>query len=209
VVEKIKKIIPYYVRITRLIRDIPSTSIVAGNKISNLRQVLKKKSEEEGWQCKCIRCREIRNKFAASKNLKLFRQDYNASDGKEIFLSFEDRDRKNLYSLLRLRINSGVHSLECILRQAQDDAYRLKPELQAIIREVHTYGQMMPIKSKNKKSPQHTGLGKKLIAEAERITQKEFGVKKIAVISGIGVRDYYWKLGYRLEDGYMVKKLKV
>jgi elongator complex protein 3 len=198
---EIKKIIPYYVRITRLIRDIPSTSIVAGNKVSNLRQVLKKKSEEEGWQCKCIRCREVRSKFAKFKNSKLFRQDYDASDGKEIFLSFEDRKRKNLYSLLRLRINSGVHSLEC-------KAYELKPELHAIIREVHTYGKLVQIKSKNKKSPQHTGLGKKLILEAERITQEEFNIKKIAVISGIGVRDYYRKLGYRLEDGYMVKKLK-
>ena len=227
---EIKKIIPYYVRITRLIRDIPSTSIVAGNKVSNLRQVLKKKSEEENWQCKCIRCREIRDKFIPPLTppkrgrtipsplkrgrtvppllgearwgiLKLFRQDYNASDGKEIFLSFEDKERKNLYSLLRLRINSGVHSLEC-------KTYRLEPELQAIIREVHTYGQLTPIKSKNKKSPQHIGLGKKLIMEAEKIALQEFGVKKIAVISGIGVRDYYRKLGYKLENGYMIKKLK-
>ena len=146
------------------------------------------------------------------KDLKLFRQDYDASDGKEIFLSFEDKERKNIYSLLRLRINSGVHSLEC-------KTYRLKPELHflnklsvlnnaAIIREVHTYGQLVPIKSKNKKSPQHTGLGKKLIAEAEKITREEFDLKKIAVISGVGVRDYYRKLGYRLEDGYMTRKLK-
>jgi elongator complex protein 3 len=184
---EIKKIIPYYVRITRLIRDIPSTSIVAGNKVSNLRQVLNKKSEEEGWRCKCIRCREVKNKFTESKNLKLFRQDYNASNGKEIFLSFEDQERKNLYSLLRLRINENNT---------------------AIIREVHTYGQMLPIKSKSKKSPQHIGLGKKLILEAEKITLNEFNLKKIAVISGIGVRDYYRKLGYRLEDGYMVKFLK-
>jgi elongator complex protein 3 len=119
--------------------------------------------------------------------VKLFRQDYNASAGKEIFLSFEDKERKNLYSLLRLRINENNT---------------------ATIREVHTYGKLVQIKSKNKKSPQHTGLGKKLIIEAERITQKEFGIKKIAVISGVGVRDYYRKLGYRLEDGYMVKYLK-
>ncbi|MEA1937248.1 MAG: tRNA uridine(34) 5-carboxymethylaminomethyl modification radical SAM/GNAT enzyme Elp3 [Patescibacteria group bacterium] len=222
---EIKKIIPYYVRITRLIRDIPSTSIVAGNKISNLRQALKKKSEEENWQCKCIRCREVRNKNplifkklrnknplllkegqGVVENLKLFRQDYNASDGKEIFLSFEDKERKNLYSLLRLRINSGVLSLE---RKSiiSNSAYRLKPELQAIIREIHTYGQMMPIKYKSKKSPQHIGLGKKLILEAEKITREEFGLKKIAVISGIGVRDYYRKLGYELENEYMVKNL--
>ncbi len=196
---EIKKIIPYYIRITRLIRDIPSTSIIAGNKVSNLRQVLKKKSEEEGWRCKCIRCREVGNKFAEFKNLKLFRQDYDASDGKEIFLSFEDRERKNLYSLLRLRINrcwTPIKVSNTFVKNA------------AIIREVHTYGQLVPIKSKNKKSPQHTGLGKKLIAEAEKITLEEFRIKKIAVISGIGVRDYYRKLGYRLESGYMVKKLK-
>ena len=213
---KIKKIIPYYVRITRVIRDIPTTSIVAGNKISNLRQVLKKKSEEKGWQCKCIRCREVGNSFmprpivGAGRDLplRLFRQDYNASNGKEIFLSFEDRKRVNIYSLLRLRINSGVHSLERILQQAQNDNYRLKPELQTIIREVHTYGKMMPIKSKNKNSPQHIGLGKKLILEAERIISEEFNLKKIAVISGVGVRDYYRKLGYRLENGYMVKSLR-
>ncbi len=234
---EIKKIIPYYIRITRLIRDIPSTSIVAGNKVSNLRQVLKKKSEEENWRCKCIRCREVRNNNIPSnkrswgvKNLKLFRQDYNASNGKEIFLSFEDKERKNLYSLLRLRINgincprTEVYSLECneFWSKQVNSTYRLKPELQlsnrfsnnlsalnnaAIIREVHTYGQMMPIRSKNKKFPQHIGLGKKLILEAEKIASQEFGLKKIAVISGIGVRNYYRKLGYKLENEYMVKKL--
>ena len=206
---EIKKIIPYYVRITRVIRDIPTTSIIAGNKISNLRQVLQKKLEEEGWNCKCIRCREVRDKFiprpvvGAGRDLppRLFRQDYDASGDKEIFLSFEDKERKNIYSLLRLRINE-TH------RQRVSSPWTLGVlGNTAIIREVHTYGQMMPIKSKNKKSPQHIGLGKKLILEAERIVQEEFNLKKIAVISGVGVRDYYRKLGYRLEDGYMVKKI--
>jgi elongator complex protein 3 len=207
---EIKKTVPYYIRITRLIRDIPSTSIIAGNKVSNLRQILKKKSEEEGWQCKCIRCREVRNQNplllkegqgVVVKKLKLFRQDYDASDGKEIFLSFENEKRQYLYSLLRLRINKiNRHSV----------SYRTPSVLNvlnntAIIREVHTYGKLVQIKSKSKKSPQHTGLGKKLIAEAEKIAQEEFGLKKIAVISGVGVRDYYRKLGYGLEDEYMIK----
>ena len=213
---EIKKVIPYYVRITRLIRDIPSTSIVAGNKVSNLRQVLKKKSEEENWRCKCIRCREVRNNNIPPnkrgwgvKNLKLFRQDYDASDGKEIFLSFEDKERKNLYSLLRLRINRIEMLRPEIPLAPFEKGGIIIPVLQnaAIIREVHTYGQMMPIKSKSKKSPQHSGLGKKLILEAEKIAREEFNLKKIAVISGIGVRDYYRKLGYKLEDGYMVKNL--
>ena len=227
---EIKKIVPYYVRITRLIRDIPSTSIVAGNKVSNLRQVLKKRSEEEGWNCKCIRCREVRNKnpllskegLGVVNNLKLFRQDYNASNGKEIFLSFEDKERKNIYSLLRLRINSTSTGsivqkgcgteMKASHKQAPHKVwsqYLIIPALQnaSIIREVHTYGQLVPIRSKNKRSPQHTGLGKKLIAEAEKITKTEFGLKKIAVISGVGVRDYYRKLGYDLVDGYMIKYL--
>ena len=105
-----------------------------------------------------------------------------------------------------MRINSGVHSLEC--KNSNDKS--IIPALQnaSIIREIHTYGQMMPIRSKSKRSPQHIGLGKKLIVEAERITRKEFGLKKIAVISGVGVRDYYRKLGYDLVDEYMMKYLK-
>jgi len=228
----IKKIIPYYVRITRLVRDIPSTSIIAGNKISNLRQVLDKKSKEENWRCKCIRCREVRNQIVppdkgaclsgrqgwgvknlGDNNLKLFRQDYEASGGREIFLSFEDEKRKYLYSMLRLRINENVIARSEATRQSQnlikliscpeiplapfDKGGNVLPVLQnsAIIREVHTYGQLVSINSKNKKSPQHTGLGKKLILEAEKIAREEFGLKKIAVISGVGVRDYYRKLG--------------
>ncbi len=230
---EIKKIIPYYVRITRLVRDIPSTSIVAGNKVSNLRQVLKKKSEEDGWQCKCIRCREIRTKnpllFKKGQgviNLKLFRQDYKASNGKEIFLSFEDKKRQHIYSLLRLRINSKSYLTSVIARskttwQSRDSTQlsslnqfdkeqkHFIPALQnaSVIREVHTYGTLAPLKLNEEKHTQHTGLGRKLIQEAEKITRKEFGLKKIAVISGVGVRGYYRKLGYRLEDGYMVKKL--
>ena len=222
---EIKKNLPYYVRVTRVIRDIPSTSIVAGNKISNLRQVLDTKSAKEGWRCKCIRCREIRNAYAdenQSPVLELFREDYPASDGLEIFLSFEDSKRKNLYSMLRLRINPDVIAT----RQSRNSAKKTSrleiiptpsfkgvviPALEnaAIIREVHTYGQLVSISAKNKRSPQHTGLGKKLIAEAERIAQEEFEVKKIAVISGVGVRDYYRKLGYRLKDGYMIKCFKI
>ncbi len=241
---EIKKNIPYYVRITRLIRDIPSTSIVAGSKVSNLRQTLAKIAIEENWKCKCIRCREIRNQKVphnkaypeperesnerdrgvsnkqappdkggwgvenpnpllfkegqgvVNNDLKLFRQDYKASNGKEIFLSFEDEKREHLYSLLRLRIN---HSKQKHFITALQDA--------AIIREVHTYGTLAPIRSNGEKHTQHTGLGKQLIQEAEKIAQEEFDLKKIAVISGVGVRGYYKKLGYRLEDGYMVKKL--
>ena len=197
---RVKKNLPYYVRVTRLIRDIPSTSIIAGNKITNLRQVLETKSKKENWSCKCIRCREIRSAVQVEeKDLELFRENYEASNGQEIFLTFEDKNRKHLYSLLRLRINSGDASSNHFI-----------PELRgaALIREVHTYGKLVSVKARDTKSPQHIGLGRRLLQEAERIAREEFGAKKIAVISGVGVRDYYRKNGYKLEGNYMVKKLK-
>lgn len=204
--EKIKKNVPYYVRIQRLIRDIPSSKVLAGGaKVSNLRQILAKEMKEKAKKCKCIRCREVREDYNLKEKLYLFRQDYQASGGKEIFLTFENKKRERLYSLLRLRIPSqyfetrfynktGFHRVFPVLKKA------------AIIREVHTYGQLVPI-SEKEIAPQHRGLGKKLIKEAEKIAKKEFGLKKMAVISGVGVRPYYRKLGYRLKETYMVKSL--
>jgi elongator complex protein 3 len=133
------------------------------------------------------------------KDLKLYRQDYPASGGTEIFLSFEDENRRHLYSMLRLRINAS---------EARDQHFI--PELRnaALIREVHTYGKLVPVEKRDASSPQHVGLGRRLLSEAERIAVEEFGAKKMAVISGIGVRGYYRKRGYRLEGTYMVKKIR-
>ena len=206
--KSIKKIIPYYCRIQRLVRDIPSYSVVVGPaKISNLRQVITREAQKEGWKCKCIRCREVKADYNPKEKLFLFRQDYEASDGKEIFLSYEDKNREKLYSLLRLRIPSYVpQSGTSAGKPSQKKHFLSVLENSAIIREVHTYGQLVPI-SKTQIAPQHRGLGKKLIKEAEKITKKEFNLNKVAVISGIGVRNYYRKLGYKLKGEYMVKKL--
>jgi len=195
----IKKLIPYYCRIQRLIRDIPTNNIVAGCLIPNLRQELQKAMLGEGWQCKCIRCREIKDNYSTNDKIKLFRIDYNASGGKEIFLSYETLERKKLFSLLRLRIPSQIFSKEKHFIKELNNS--------AIIREIHTYGMLVPISDK-KIAPQHRGLGKKLIKEAEKIAKKEFGLEKIAVISGVGVREYYKKQGYKLEGTYMVKNQK-
>ena len=102
---------------------------------------------------------------------------------KEVFLRFENKKRTKLYSLLRLRLTS---------------------KNEAIIREIHTYGSLVSIAEK-KLAPQHKGLGKKLIKEAEKITKKEFKLNEIKVIAGIGARNYFRKLGYRLKDTYMNK----
>ena len=205
-IESIKQdTIPYYVRIQRIVRDIPSQNIVAGPaKISNLRQIIAEDMKMKGIKCKCIRCREVKENYNPKEKIYLFRQEYEASGGKEIFLSFENKNRTKLFSLLRLRVPSYVFTKTIASRHQQ-----IFPVLEnsAIIREVHTYGQLVPIASKQK-APQHKGLGIKLIKIAEEITKKEFGLKKIAVISGIGVRQYYSsKLGYKLKESYMTKDL--
>ena len=192
--KKIKKITPPWVRITRLIRDIPEESIIAGNKITNLRQLLQEQAKQEGWSCKCIRCREAGHQPTQSGKIKFNKIEYQASDGTEYFLNFESSDKKVLYAFLRLRLPSKAQ--KPILPELEDAA---------LIREVHTYGQLVGIGKKGE--VQHLGLGKKLLLEAESIASKQ-GYKKIAVISGIGVREYYQKNGYHLEGTYMVKNLK-
>ena len=195
----IKKVIPYYVRISRLIRDIPSSSIEAGSKVSNLRQILHHKMK---FSCKCIRCREARLKQVNIKQAKLFQKKYKASDGDEYFLSYEDQTRKTIYAFLRLRIPSKTKNAS--------NLYEIIPEIEnaALVREVHTYGQLVPLDPSGKKSKkiQHEGFGKKLMKEAENIVKKS-KQDKIAVIAGIGVREYYRKLDYQLEGQYMTKKL--
>ncbi|RJR31405.1 tRNA uridine(34) 5-carboxymethylaminomethyl modification radical SAM/GNAT enzyme Elp3 [Candidatus Parcubacteria bacterium] len=201
---QIKKIMPPYVRISRLVRDIPSENIVAGNKISNLRQLLSDDLKKKKITCRCIRCRETGHNLADSASLiangskpKLKIKKYPASDGTEYFLSYESSNRKILYAFLRLRLP----------KKTDAEIIKAIPEIDnsALIRELHTYGQLIPLRKTGQ--VQHTGFGKKLMAEAEKICRQS-KLKKIAVISGIGVRQYYKKLGYRLEDSYMTKTLK-
>jgi len=195
---KIKKLIPPYVRINRLIRDIPSPSITAGNKISNLREIIAAEMRRRGLSCKCIRCREVghqKNEKLKVKSVKLFIRKYKASSGTEYFISFESPDKKILYAFVRLRIPD--FKTPPILPELRDAA---------LIRELHTYGHLVPVGQSSPQTTQHTGLGKKLMAEAEKIVRK-FDIKKIAVISGVGVREYYKKLGYRLKRTYMIKNI--
>lgn len=190
------KLIPYYVRINRLIRDIPKESIVGGNDITNLRQNIEREMKLRHLKCKCIRCREIKDKEIKLKDVKLFIEKYIASNGIEFFISYENYERSKLYAFLRLRFN-------------KDSKNNIFPELKncSIVREIHVYGKLVPHNTKAlKSSSQHIGFGKKLMEQAEKIS-RDNKYKKIAVISGIGVREYYKKLGYKLECEYMVKKI--
>ncbi len=175
-----KAVVPKYVRIIRLIRDIPGESIIAGNRITNLRQVM----SQRGVVCNCIRCREAKDGYVSE--YKINQQVYEASFGKEYFLSADSLEEKILYGFCRLRIDFA------------------SPVAAAIVRELHVYGELAPVGGKGK--VQHRGLGKQLLKEAELLARKR-GAEKIAIISGIGARGYYRKLGYRKVNGYMVKKL--
>jgi elongator complex protein 3 len=213
---------PRYCRISRLIRDIPANEITAGNKITNLREDLSAELKRRGQKCVCLRCREIGRQVTTllpnhlTTLPKLFIDTYKTTGGTEYFLSFEDPSRSAVYAFLRLRIpsmdkgvtNGSSSSTDRELPFATPMLYNLLPKIKdcAFVRELHTYGQQLSIGKKDQKASQHKGLGKKLMQEAERITEKN-GFKKIAVISGVGVRGYYRKLGYRKSGTYMVKNL--
>ncbi len=197
IMKEAKENVPQYCRIVRIIRDIPATSIAGGSHTSNLREFVHKEMKGEGKKCKCIRCREIMGDEFDLKNVKMIRRDYDASNGKEIFLSFEDTKNDKIISLLRLRIPS----------QKKNEIFPVLSNA-SIIREIHTYGNVVPVSKTDKKAQQHKGLGKKLLKEAEKITKKEFNLNKITVIAAVGVRDYYKKFGYKTKDTYMYKTLK-
>ena len=198
---RVKKMLPPWVRIQRLQRDIPTYLVEAGYKSGNLRQLVLNYMKKRGWRCRCIRCREIGHKVMKedidirSINPKLVRRKYKASDGIEIFLSFEDVERDIIIGLLRLR-------------KPSDKAHR--PEVNSntmIIRELHVYGPLVPLGKKFDQAFQHRGYGARLLAEAEKISSEEFDARKILIISGIGVREYYRRFGYRLEGPYMAKHI--
>ncbi len=211
---QVKKFFPPWVRIMRVLRDVPADKILGGAKLSNMRQILKSQPNKfrevvgtefydrevvgKKWPCKCIRCREIG--FVSERKVGvpiLKRRDYEASNSKEIFLSFETADEKSLFALLRLRIPKKfeVGKFSSVLKNS------------ALIREVHSYGAEIKVGESTKDETQHRGLGKKLLETAEKIARDEFGMKKMAIIAGIGTREYYRKFGYEVKATYMVKKL--
>ncbi len=196
---EMKLMVPKYVRIARVTRDIPAKFIIAGCRDDLPRNVLLRRMRERGLECKCIRCREYGHRMRDGWEVgepKLVRFDYAASGGREIFLSFED-ENETLFALLRLRI------------QDFDPVKGRRGEIVGMIRELHVYGPEVPLGGEIPVEPaaQHKGLGRMLLAEAERIAKEEFGARRILVLSGVGVRRYYYNLGYRYCGPYMMKEL--
>ncbi|QUC63899.1 tRNA uridine(34) 5-carboxymethylaminomethyl modification radical SAM/GNAT enzyme Elp3 [Nitrosopumilus sp. K4] len=195
VLTEVKKNVPKWVRIMRVQREISPNEIIAGPKSGNLRQIVHENLKKQGLSCRCIRCREagLSNKKSQESNLKLNRIDYESSGGKEVFLSFED-ENESIYGFLRLRKPSSI-------------AHRDEVKNNCIVREIHVYGKSLKIGQKEENEIQHSGLGKHLMKEAENISKKEFDAKKLLVISAVGTREYYQKLGYSLYGPYMAKSL--
>ncbi|MBD3249058.1 tRNA uridine(34) 5-carboxymethylaminomethyl modification radical SAM/GNAT enzyme Elp3 [Candidatus Woesearchaeota archaeon] len=189
IIAEFKKDVPSWVRIMRVQRDIPTYMTEAGVDRTNLRQYVMEHMKEKGWKCNCIRCREIGRAVKKLGKVKIGWKHYKASKEHEFFISAEDKD--HLYGFCRMRFPS-----ENLRKEISEDS--------VLIRELHVYGPAVQIGKTG--AVQHKGIGKRLLEKAEEIA-KTYYKKKVVVISGVGVRGYYRKIGYRKEGPYMVKKL--
>ncbi len=189
----IKPDIPRYCRVNRIIRDIPSTNVVEGNKRTSLRQDVHREMERRNTRCQCVRCREVRGAGVEVGELNLDNLVYKVGGTEEHFLSFVTPDDK-LAGFLRLSLpadnspNTGLEDLNNA----------------AIIREVHVYGQSLQVGEEQRGAAQHAGLGTRLIEHAERIAQLK-GFSRLAVISAVGTRHYYLRRGFERGKLYLVK----
>ena len=184
-------------------RDIPARLILAGVKKSDVRELVQSKLKAEGSQCQCIRCREVGHRLAVDhvkpdlEKVKILTQRYEASEGREFFISAEDPENNVLLGYLRMRVPSAK-------------AHR--PEItavpSAIVRELHVYGQLVPVGKHIVGATQHKGYGQILLKEAERLAGEELGLKKLLVISALGTRRYYMRFGYERDGVYVSKRLK-
>ncbi|XP_003272965.1 elongator complex protein 3 isoform X1 [Nomascus leucogenys] len=199
-VARILALVPPWTRVYRVQRDIPMPLVSSGVEHGNLRELALARMKDLGTQCRDVRTREVGIQEIHHKvrpyQVELVRRDYVANGGWETFLSYEDPDQDILIGLLRLR-------------KCSEETFRF--ELGggvSIVRELHVYGSVVPVSSRDPTKFQHQGFGMLLMEEAERIAREEHGSGKIAVISGVGTRNYYRKIGYRLQGPYMVKMLK-
>ncbi len=194
VLAEAKKAVPPWVRIMRVQREISPDDIVAGPRSGNLRQLVLDRLKSQGAKCLCIRCREIRLEKCDMDNISLRARRYDSSGGQEAFLSYED-ESDSIYGFLRLRRPCMPHRRE------------ITPD-SCIIRELHVYGRTVRVGGQARGHAQHSGLGKNLVKEAERLSQEEYDARKILVISAAGTKPYYERLGYKNDGPYMAKELK-
>lgn len=198
-IAKILNMVPPWVRIYRIQRDIPMPLVTSGVEHGNLRDLALKRMKDLNLTCRDVRTREVGiqeiHNRVKPENVELIRRDYFANGGWETFISYEDPRQDILIGLLRLRKCAGS---------------TFRAELKggcSIVRELHVYGSVVPIHFRDPNKFQHQGYGTLLMEEAARIAKEEHGSRKLAVIAGVGTRNYYRKLGYELDGPYMSKML--
>ena len=191
----IKPTIPRYCRVNRVIRDIPSTNVVEGNRRTSLRQDIHRELRRRGARCQCLRCREVRGREIDAESLQLHDLAYPADHALEHFLSFDTPDDR-LAGFLRLSLP---------YRTAPQTGLR-ELEAAAIVREVHVYGQSLAVGAEKIGSPQHAGLGTRLLERASAIA-RQAGFARLAVIAAVGTRKYYLERGFQRGDLYLSKEL--
>ncbi|KAK3931022.1 Elongator complex protein 3 [Frankliniella fusca] len=199
-IARILALVPPWTRVYRVQRDIPMPLVSSGVEHGNLRELALARMKDLGTDCRDVRTREVGIQEIHHKirpyEVELVRRDYVANGGWETFLAYEDPAQDILVGLLRLR-------------RCAETTYR--PELAggrcSIVRELHVYGSVVPVSARDPTRFQHQGFGMLLMEEAERIAREEHGSTKIAVISGVGTRNYYRKMGYELDGPYMSKML--
>lgn len=201
IVARILALVPPWTRIYRVQRDIPMPLVTSGVENGNLRELALSRMKDFGTTCRDVRTREVginevKNKIRPSQ-VELVRRDYTANGGWETFLAYEDPKQDILIGLLRLRKCSATHTFRPELTGQQT----------SLVRELHVYGSAVPLHGRDPRKFQHRGFGTLLMEEAERIAREEHGSRKISVISGVGVRSYYARLGYHLDGPYMSKML--
>jgi len=177
---------PRYCRLTRVIRDISSDDIVVGNKFTNFREIAEKAVAERGGETLDIRKREIRGEAFDADALELRATGYESSAGSEVFLELVTPDDR-IVAFLRLTLPSRESFIEEIRESA-------------LIREVHVYGAALDLGARSEGRAQHRGFGARLIQDAAQ-RSRAAGFGEIAVISAIGTRGYYRKLGF--SDGVL------
>jgi elongator complex protein 3 len=194
---EMKKVVPRWHRIMRIQREIPEKDILGGVKNGNLRELVLRRVAENGYSCNCIRCREVALHEPQSMHddeLRLTREEYNAARGLEIFCSYEFKRSKRIAAFIRMRYPS-------------EEAHREEIHNLCIIRELKVYGKVVSVGEDDEKAWQHRGLGSSLLDEMEKVAREEFDSKRLVVISAVGTRNYYGRLGYKRLGPYMAKAL--
>jgi len=207
-VAHILALVPPWTRVYRVQRDIPMPLVTSGVDTGNLRELALARMKELNLKCRDVRTREVGiqqiHNNVLPNAVELIRRDYYANGGWETFLSYEDPAQDILVGLLRLRqcSEAGSYRPEVLAARGPDGTLRC-----SIVRELHVYGTAIPIHGRDVSRFQHQGYGTQLMEEAERIAAEEHGSLKLLVISGVGTRHYYRKMGFELDGPLMSKSL--